>query len=104
FQRLAEFKQVRARLHPDRERDGGLAVEANQRRRWIDVAACDGCHIRQREEAIVDPEIDRLQAFFRCELTVDPHADTFRPLLEYARGFLVVAGTIASSSASDTRS
>ena len=86
FQRLAEFQQVRARLHPDRECDGGLAVEAKQRRRRIGVAARDGCDICQREEPVVDPEIDRLQAFLGCELTVDPHADALRSLLEYARG------------------
>ena len=29
-------------------------------------------------------KIDRLQAFLGCELTVDPHADALRSLLEYA--------------------
>src|ERR1700676_1757505 len=86
FQRLAEFQQVCARLHPDRERDGGLAVEAKQRRWRIGVAARDGCHICQWEEPVVDPEIDRLQAFLRYELTVDPHADALWSLLEYTRG------------------
>src|SRR5882724_4243069 len=61
FQRLAELQQVRARLHPDRESDGGLAVKANQRRRRIGVAAGNGGHICQREEPVVDPEIDRLR-------------------------------------------
>src|ERR1700682_3382060 len=83
LQRLAELQQVRAGLHPDRERDGGLAVEANQRRRRIGVAARDGCHICQREEPVVDPEIDRLQAFLGRELTVDTHSDALRSLLEY---------------------
>ena len=39
---------------------------------------------RQREEAVVDPQIDRLQALLRGELAADPHADALRPCLEHA--------------------
>ena len=55
-------------LHADGEPDGRLAVVAEQIRRRIDIAAPDGRHIGQPEEAVVDAQVDVSQALFRAEL------------------------------------
>ena len=86
LQRLAEVEQVGAGLHADGERDRRLAVEPEQRRGRIDIAARDGGDVGQRKEAIVDAQVDRLQACLRGELAVDPHADPLRPGLDHAGG------------------
>ena len=79
LQRLAKFQKIGARFHSDRDGDGGLAVEAKQVRRWIGVPSRNSRHIRQCEEAIINPKIDCLEAGLRCELAADPHADPLRP-------------------------
>ena len=83
-QRLAEFQQVGAGLHPDGEPDRRLAAEAEQRRRRVGVAAGDGGDVAQPEEAVVDPEVDAAQAFLGRELAADPQADALGPGLDHA--------------------
>ena len=78
LQGLAELQEVCTCFHPDRECDGWLAVEANQGRRRIGVAACDGGNIGQGKKAIVDPKIDAFQVCLRRKLAVDAHADALR--------------------------
>ena len=46
LQSIAELQEIGARLHPDGESNGGLTVEAKQRRRRIGVTARNGGHIR----------------------------------------------------------
>ena len=67
LQSLAELEEVGAGLHPDGESDRGLALEPDQRRRRIGITACDSGNARQREKAVIDPQIDRLEAFLRGE-------------------------------------
>ena len=71
FQRRAEVEQVAALAHGDGEADGGLAVIAEQHFGRIDIAATNVGDIGQPEEAVVDAQIDRLEAFFRHELAAD---------------------------------
>jgi hypothetical protein len=59
---FAEFEEVGARFHPDSEAHGGLTVEAKQGLRRIGVTAGDSRHIRQREETVIDPQVDGFQA------------------------------------------
>ena len=84
LQRLAEVEQVGTGLHADGEPDRGLAVEAEQRRRRILIATGDGRDVGQREEAVADAQIDRLEALLRGELAGDAHGDALRPGLQHA--------------------
>ena len=85
-QRLAEVQHIGARLHADGEADGGLAIVAEQRGRRVDVAALDVDHVAEAEEAVVDAQIERFEAFLAGELAADPHADAFRAGLDDAGG------------------
>ena len=73
-------------FHADGEADRRLAIVAEQFCRRIDIAAMDGRDVGQREEAVVDAQIDRAQAFFRAELPADADGDALRPGLDEARG------------------
>ena len=64
-QRLAELEQIGAGLHADGQPDRRLAVEAEQRRRRVGVAAGDGGDVAQAEEAVVDAQVDRPAGFPR---------------------------------------
>ncbi len=46
----------------------------------------DGRDVGQREEAVVDAQVDGAQAFFRAELPADANGDALRPGLDEARG------------------
>ena len=74
--------RFRAGLHPDREADRRLAIEAEHRRRRIGVSTRDRGDLGQRKEAVVDPQIDRFEVCLGFELAADPHADPLRPRLE----------------------
>ena len=84
FERFAEGEQVAARLHADREPDRRLSVEAEERSRRIDIAAGDGGDVRQREEAVVYPEIDPAQGVFGDEAPADAQGNAFRSCLDKA--------------------
>ena len=83
LQRLAEVKQVCAGLHADGKPDCRLAVVPEQGLGRIGITARDGRDVSQRKEAVVDTEIDRVQACLRREPAVHPHADPLGPLLEH---------------------
>ncbi len=85
MQGFAELQQVGVGPHTYGEPDRILAVEAEQGRRRIDIAAGNRRHVAQPEEAVIDAQIDGAKAVLRGELAADPHADPLRPRLDDAR-------------------
>ena len=85
LERLAELQEVAVGLHADGKRDGGLAVEAEDRLRRVRIAARDGADIGQAEEAVTHAQIHLPEALLGFELAVDAHADALRPGLNGTR-------------------
>ena len=83
-QRLAELEQVGPGLHADGQPDRRLALVAEQRLRRVGVAAGDGRDVAEAEEAVVDAQVDALQACLGAELAADAQADALRPRLHDA--------------------
>ncbi|MNH16384.1 hypothetical protein D3C79_760260 [compost metagenome] len=84
FQRRTEHLDVAAGLHADGQAKGCLAVVTEHWRGWVDIAALDVGDISQAEEAVVDPQVDGLQVFFRGKLPGRAHRDALRAGLDHA--------------------
>ena len=72
---VPERQDVAAGGHRDGEADRRLAVVAEHRLRRIDIAALDRGDVAQAEEAVVEAEVDVLQARFGGELARDADGD-----------------------------
>ncbi|MNJ30210.1 hypothetical protein D3C77_248060 [compost metagenome] len=74
-----EDLNVAAGFHTDGKADGGLAVEAEHGRRWIDIATLDLGDVGQAEEAVIDSQVDRLEVFLGGELASGTHRNPLGP-------------------------
>ena len=70
---------------PTGEPDGGLAVEAKQGARRVDVVAAHGGDVAEAEEATVEVEVDGADAVLGVELAADADEDALGARLDHSR-------------------
>ena len=71
-----ERKDVAAIAHRDRETDGGMAIDAEHRLRWIDETAPHRGDIAQPEDAFAGDEVDRLDVALVIERAAETRRNT----------------------------
>src|SRR5437868_12166801 len=83
---LAEGEHIGVFGHGDAKADRRRAVESEHWLLRVDVGAADFGDIAQAKETAVGAEIDRVEIFFRRELSRNADSDLFRSGVDGAAG------------------